>query len=52
MKAALCLKSEAVVKAFRTGQWPDSLRAHIESCECCRETFRGGFGDGADGGAH
>lgn len=35
-----CPKSEAVVHAARSDNWPDNLQAHIESCESCRETSR------------
>ncbi len=40
MNAESCPKSEVVVQAVRSNDWPDSLRIHIERCESCRETSR------------
>ena len=38
MNVDSCPKSEAVVQAVRSNNWPDSLRAHIDRCKSCRET--------------
>lgn len=35
-----CPKSEAVVQAVRSNQWPEGLQAHVKACEPCRETSR------------
>ncbi len=40
MNVDSCPKSDAVVQAARSNNWPDSLRAHIERCQSCRETCR------------
>lgn len=38
MNVDSCPKSEAVVRAVRSNDWPDSLRVHIDRCKSCRET--------------
>lgn len=35
-----CPQSEAVVRAVRSGIWPEGLRTHIEACKACLETSR------------
>lgn len=35
-----CPQSEAVVRAVRSGIWPEGLRTHIEACKACIETNR------------
>lgn len=34
-----CDRESEVVKAARTGFWPDNLRSHTESCEACSEAL-------------
>ena len=38
MNSDSCPKSEAVVQAVHSGNWPEGLQAHVEACESCRET--------------
>jgi hypothetical protein len=40
MRNESCPQEIAVVAAKRSGQWADSLAAHVESCPRCRETIR------------
>lgn len=40
MNVGSCPKSEHVIRAIRSGNWPEGLPAHVEACEPCRETSR------------
>ncbi len=38
MSVSSCPKSNEVMQAVRSDNWPESLQAHVKTCECCRET--------------
>jgi hypothetical protein len=40
MKSTVCPHEPAVVDAARRNVLPEEVRAHLEACEDCRETFR------------
>ena len=40
MSKAMCSLEMAVAKAARTGEWNDSLEAHLAGCASCREVMQ------------
>lgn len=37
MKQAICPQEAAAARAARTGQWEESLQAHVAECAVCRD---------------
>jgi hypothetical protein len=40
VKLANCTQEATVTKAARSGEWPESLRNHVETCGVCEEIVR------------
>lgn len=40
MQSEMCPQESAVIQANRSGQWEDSLAAHVNGCPHCREAVR------------
>lgn len=39
MRVTMCEREQDVVRALRTGFWPEGLRAHAGSCDSCGEAM-------------